>query len=231
MNDCVQAEMRSASLASPMRRPRRASDFLHAHVHVYGLAIAVGCLIAVAGSALASDPPTTDSLPEFAYDVQLAPSVPPSAALGPTRNGTRVWQADFVRVYKAERRLVLFANHLPMDEFQIALGSRPIGHKRQQGDGRTPEGVYTIDWRKADSAFFRALHISYPNAMDRRSARERGVSPGGAIMIHGLPNGLGMIGSHHILRDWTDGCIAVTNEEMALLWERVPDGVTIEIFP
>lgn len=225
MNDCVQAEMGSASLSSPMRRPRRASDFLH------GLVMGVACLIAVAGSALASDLPPTDSLPDFSYDVQLAPGVPPPAARGSIQNETRAWQADFVRVYKAERRLVLFANHVPIDEFQIALGSRPIGPKRQKGDGRTPEGIYTIDWRKADSDFFRALHISYPNQRDRRAARERGVSPGGAIMIHGLPNGLGMIGAHHILRDWTDGCIAVTNEEMALLWERVPDGVTIEIFP
>lgn len=193
--------------------------------------MAAACLVAVAGGALASDPQQPQSLPEFAYDVQLAPSVPPPAALDSTRNGTQEWQADFVRVYKSERRLVLFANHLPMDEFQIALGRRPIGPKRQEGDGRTPEGIYTIDWRKADSDFYRALHISYPNQRDRRSARERGVSPGGAIMIHGLPNGLGTIEAHHILRDWTDGCIAVTNEEMALLWERIPDGVPIEIFP
>lgn len=223
--------MGSAPCAPALRssRPARRGE------HSWLGAICVCLLLLTAGHALASDAPRTEPLPDFAYDVQLAPSVPsstlPPAALGPPRGGSRTWLADLVRVYKAERRLVLFANDLPIDEFQIALGSSPIGAKRQQGDGRTPEGRYTIDWRKADSDFFRALHISYPNENDRRFAREQGVSPGGAIMIHGLPNGLGMIGSNHILRDWTDGCIAVTNEEMALLWERVPDGVPIEIFP
>ncbi|MFK7897553.1 MAG: L,D-transpeptidase family protein [Myxococcota bacterium] len=228
-----------------------------------GLGLVIGLALLGPQPARASEHPPAELLPEFAYDVHLAPSVPSSqakarsstppaspttgqlpapasstqrvgdspAAIAPRSTIYAPWTADLVRVYKAERRLVLFAGNQPIDEFQIALGSRPIGPKRQKGDGRTPEGRYRIDWRKTNSDFFRALHISYPNDRDRRFARDLGVSPGGSIMIHGLPNGLGMIGEMHVLSDWTDGCIAVTNEEILQLWDRIPDGIPIEILP
>jgi len=115
--------------------------------------------------------------------------------------------------------------------YKIALGSQPQGHKTQRGDHRTPEGVYTIDSRNRRSTFHLALHISYPNAADRAQARRRGVSPGGAIMIHGLPEAFASLGPLHRLSDWTDGCIAVTNEEIEEIWRLVPLGTPIEILP
>ena len=138
---------------------------------------------------------------------------------------------DRIVVEKAARTLTLFDRQRPIRTYRIALGPNPVGHKQQEGDGRTPEGKYVIDFRKPDSSFHRALHISYPNPADRRRARRRGVSPGGAIMIHGLPNGLGHIGAAHRLSDWTLGCIAVTNEEIEEIWRLVKDGTEIEIRP
>lgn len=139
--------------------------------------------------------------------------------------------ADRIIVEKGKRTLSLYRGEKVLKSYKIALGKNPVGPKQREGDGRTPEGRYVIDFRKADSQFHRALHISYPNAEDRRRARERGVQPGGAIMIHGLPNGRGAIGAAHRLRDWTDGCIAVTNEEIEEIWRAVPNGTTIVIRP
>lgn len=139
--------------------------------------------------------------------------------------------ADRVVVEKGTRTLSLYRGAKLLKSYKIALGKNPVGPKRREGDGRTPEGSYVVDFRKADSKFHRALHISYPNAEDRRRARERGVNPGGAIMIHGLPNGRGAIGASHRVRDWTDGCIAVTNEEIEEIWRVVPNGTAIVIRP
>jgi hypothetical protein len=140
-------------------------------------------------------------------------------------------RADRIIVEKAARTLSLYHGDRRLKTYKIALGRNPSGHKQREGDGRTPEGIYTIDSRKPDSAFHRALHISYPNAEDRRRARQQGVSPGGAIMIHGLPNGMGALGKSHLLRDWTDGCIAVSNDEIEEIWRAVPNGTRIEIKP
>jgi murein L,D-transpeptidase YafK len=137
--------------------------------------------------------------------------------------------ADLVVIDKSERSLTLFRESQRLKMYQVSLGGNPVGHKRQEGDGRTPEGVYTIDFHKRDSAFHRALHISYPSAADIRSAKARGVSPGGDIMIHGLPNGFGFVGSLHRRRDWTEGCVAVTNNEIEELWRAVPDGTPVKI--
>ena len=139
--------------------------------------------------------------------------------------------ADRIVVEKAARTLSLYRDGQLLKTYRVALGRNPKGHKERQGDSRTPEGTYVIDFRKPDSRFHRALHISYPSAEDRRRARARGVHPGGDIMIHGLPNGTGAIGAAHRLRDWTDGCIAVTNEEIEEIWRLVPNGTKIEIRP
>ena len=114
--------------------------------------------------------------------------------------------------------------------YRIALGRSP-GAKERQGDNRTPEGKYVIESRNAHSSCHRSLHISYPNAADRSRARRLGVSPGGDIFIHGLPNGYGYIGAAHRAHDWTYGCIAVSDEEMDELWKLVDVGTTIEILP
>lgn len=139
--------------------------------------------------------------------------------------------ADRVVIDKSARTLTLFRGRRRLKTYLVALGRNPVGKKRQAGDGRTPEGRYRIDFRKPDSAFHRALHLSYPNAADRREARRYGVAPGGDIMIHGLPNGKGSIGQAHRAQDWTEGCIALTDEEIEEIWRAVPDGTAVEIKP
>lgn len=140
-------------------------------------------------------------------------------------------RADYVQVYKSERRLVLLRQGNPIKVYHVALGPRTVGHKEREGDGKTPEGLYQIDSRKPDSAFHRALHVSYPNARDIQAAKSKGINPGGAIMLHGIRKGLGWIGNVHRLIDWTAGCIAVTNWEIEEIWRAVPDGTPIEIRP
>jgi murein L,D-transpeptidase YafK len=136
-----------------------------------------------------------------------------------------------VLVLKSERRMLLLRSGEVLREYPISLGDAPSGPKRVLGDGRTPEGVYLLDWRSEDSAYHRAIHISYPNEEDQARADELGVHPGGNIMIHGLPNGEGWIGEAHRGLDWTRGCIAVTDQEMDEIWELVDDGTPIEIRP
>jgi murein L,D-transpeptidase YafK len=140
-------------------------------------------------------------------------------------------KADRVVVEKAARSLMLMSQGRTLKTYRISLGRDPVGAKVRQDDGRTPEGRYTINYRNPRSRFHLALHISYPDADDRRRAARTGASPGGDIMIHGLPNGLGWIGRLHQVVDWTDGCIAVTNPEMEEIWRAVPDGALIEIKP
>jgi murein L,D-transpeptidase YafK len=136
-----------------------------------------------------------------------------------------------VLLLKGERRLLLMGGETLLASYDVALGSSPVGPKERLGDGRTPEGRYEIDWKLEDSDYHRAMHVSYPDAADRARARTAGVDPGGGIMIHGLPNGLGGIGADHRSGDWTDGCIAVTNEEMDQIWMLIPDGTPIDIVP
>ena len=138
---------------------------------------------------------------------------------------------DRVLILKRERRLFLLQQDTVVKSFAIAIGRGGLEPKRQEGDHRTPEGKYVIDRRNPKSRFHRALHISYPNDADHSAARRRGVSPGGDIMIHGITNGLGWVGSLHRLMDWTDGCIAVTDAEIDEIWTLVPDGTPVEIRP
>ena len=140
-------------------------------------------------------------------------------------------RADRIVIEKSRRALSLFHQGQLLKQYRVALGRVPVGAKAQEGDRKTPEGRYVIDYRKADSGYFRALHISYPSAADAESARQRGVAPGGDIMIHGQRNGFGWIGKLHRLMDWTLGCVAVTNQEMAELWRAVPNGTPIELRP
>ena len=140
-------------------------------------------------------------------------------------------QADRIVVHKKNRAMNLMKKGEILKTYKIALGGNPEGPKQRQGDHKTPEGLYRIDSRNPRSQFHLALHISYPNAEDRARARRMGVSPGGAIMIHGLGKSFGWIGSRHTSVDWTDGCIAVTNEEIEEIWRLVPLGTPIEILP
>lgn len=143
----------------------------------------------------------------------------------------RLPKADRVVVLKQERRLILMRGDRVLRVFRVALGRYARGPKRQEGDARTPEGEYTLDYKLEDSAFYRAIHISYPNRQDVEFARMRGVDPGGNIVIHGLPNRMSAERVGHPSLDWTQGCIAVTNREMDILWRMIDDGTPIEIHP
>lgn len=154
--------------------------------------------------------------------------MPVDVALGAAPH---IGAVDLIVVYKGERRMFLLRDGQVLREFTVALGDSPRGHKFREGDERTPEGSYEIDYRLRDSSFYRALRVSYPNDQDRRTANLMGVSPGGQIMIHGLPNGRSADDVGHPVVDWTDGCIAVTNAEMDVIWEAVSLGTRILIFP
>lgn len=136
-----------------------------------------------------------------------------------------------VVIEKAQHRLTLYDGDRMIRTYQVSLGRGGLAPKRYEGDKRTPEGVYRIDFHKEDSAYHRALHVSYPSAEDVRNAARLAKKPGGDIMIHGLRNGLGWLGPLHRFYDWTAGCIAVTNSEIEEMGQLVPDGTPIEIRP
>jgi murein L,D-transpeptidase YafK len=140
-------------------------------------------------------------------------------------------KADRIIVHKKARTMELMHAGRMLKTYKIALGGEPVGPKTRQGDHRTPEGVYVIDSRNAQSKFHRSLHISYPGASDRERARKLGVPPGGDVFIHGLPNGYGWIGAGHRARDWTDGRIAVTDQEIEEIWSLVANVTPVEIRP
>lgn len=140
-------------------------------------------------------------------------------------------QIDKVIVIKQQRLLMLMKEGEIFRAYRIALGKKPVGHKEICGDQRTPEGFYVLDSRNPDSRFYKAIHISYPNDNDVMNAQRLGRSPGGDIMIHGLPDNLNHLGPLHRKVDWTNGCIAVTNSEIEEIWQLVPDGTPIEIRP
>lgn len=139
--------------------------------------------------------------------------------------------ADCVLVEKSARRLTLLRGDTPLKTYRIALGREPIGTKEFEGDQRTPEGIYTIDFHKPDSDYHLALHISYPEQRDVDRAAPHNRSAGSDIMIHGLRNGDGWIGAFHRQSDWTAGCIAVTDFEIEEIYRAIPDGTPIEIRP
>jgi murein L,D-transpeptidase YafK len=140
-------------------------------------------------------------------------------------------RADRILIEKSAHQMTLFRAGIALHTYKVSLGTVAIGAKTQQGDHRTPEGNYVIDGRVDHSRFYKALHVSYPNAADRARAAKLHVNPGGDIMIHGLPNGTGFVGKAHLLRDWTNGCVAVTNNEMDEIWSLVSKGTKVEIRP
>ncbi|MRR56425.1 MAG: peptidase [Deltaproteobacteria bacterium] len=143
----------------------------------------------------------------------------------------RKGSADRIVIEKKARRLQLLAKGEVLKTYKIALGGNPIGPKEREGDSKTPEGTYVIDARNKNSRYHRSLHISYPNEKDRKRAEELGVSPGGDIMIHGIKKGFSWVGDAHTAIDWTQGCIAVTDEEIEEISELTPNGTIVEIRP
>jgi murein L,D-transpeptidase YafK len=140
-------------------------------------------------------------------------------------------KADRVLVVKSAKTLSLYRGAQLLATYPVVFGPHPKGHKQQEGDKRTPEGHYLLDFKKADSAFYKAIHISYPNAQDVERARQRGVSPGGAIMIHGQKNHLGWATPITRRFNWTNGCIALSNKDMDVVWAAVDAGTPINIKP
>ena len=139
--------------------------------------------------------------------------------------------ADKVVVEKSERKLHLLKDGVPFRTFDIALGIRPVGDKLMEGDFKTPEGEYLLDARNPNSEYFLSIHVSYPNQRDRAEARNQGVDPGGAIMIHGQPNDPTRSEAYYRTQDWTNGCIAVSNSDMIDIWLMTSDNTPIEIRP
>lgn len=146
----------------------------------------------------------------------------------PLPEGTR---ADRIVIAKSAHTLTLMNGPQVIGTYRIALGRNPIGAITRSGDHKTPEGDYVIDSKKRNSRFHSALHLSYPNEGDRQRALELGVKPGGDVEIHGIQNGLGWIGSLHRKFDWTDGCIALTDNEIDGLWNAVAVGTPVQIRP
>ncbi|MDP5218168.1 L,D-transpeptidase family protein [Ruegeria sp. 2205SS24-7] len=139
-----------------------------------------------------------------------------------------VEQVDHILIEKSARRLSATSDGNVVFEAEIALGFEPGGDKQMEGDGKTPEGHFTIDRRNPQSAFHLSLGLDYPRPEDIARAKAQGVDPGGDIFIHGQPNGLSIL---TLPGDWTAGCIAVSNAEMETLWRLVPIGTPVEIRP
>ena len=140
-------------------------------------------------------------------------------------------RADRVEVVKSERVLRLLDGETVLKEYRVALGFEPVGDKKCQGDGKTPEGAYVLNYRNPGSRFHKSIHISYPNDADRAQAEALGCPPGGDVMIHGLGPEFAHLGRRHVESDWTLGCIAVTDSEIEEIWRALPDGTPITIRP
>lgn len=138
---------------------------------------------------------------------------------------------DRIEVYKSKRKMNVYSGGILLKTYKIALGKNPVGHKEIEGDCKTPEGTYTIDGKNPESAFHKNLGVSYPNKKDLEHAAALGKSAGGDIKIHGLRNGRGYRAKFHRWKDWTAGCIAVTDYEIDELYQSVKVGAEIEIFP
>lgn len=140
-------------------------------------------------------------------------------------------KVDSILVQKAKRQLTTFCNQGVIKRYTIALGAHPVGDKQRKGDGKTPEGLFRIDYHNPNSDYHYALHISYPDEAHRKRAAALKADPGGDIFIHGLPNGMPTSQRHRLAKDWTRGCIALTNEEIMELARTVATGTPIRILP
>jgi murein L,D-transpeptidase YafK len=154
-----------------------------------------------------------------------------STACGRAKTVLSPQPADRILVLKSAHTLSLMRGDRILRTYKVALGRSPVGPKTRKGDHKTPEGLYSIDAKKEHSRFYRALHISYPNAGDRERAQKEENDPGGDVEIHGIENRLGWIGGLHRSFDWTDGCIAMTDVEIDQIWNSVEVGTPVEIRP
>jgi len=176
-----------------------------------------------------SVPPATATL-AFS-SVSSLDADPYAAGAGPSLPSAAPLMADRILVEKGKRRLYLLNRGRVIAEYPVRLGLSPKGHKQFEGDFRTPEGVYHLSRRNPRSEFFLSVEVSYPNEADRARAKAEGLPPGGLIMIHGQPNVPRKPPEYYATRDWTDGCIAVSNSAMVEIWQRTRLGIPIEIRP
>jgi len=173
--------------------------------------------------------PPSDTMPVTLAAAPAKPAAPTMRAV--PMGKVKLAVADSMVLDKSDRALTLYYRGVPVRQYRVALGKNPLGDKLSRGDGRTPEGLFYIEARNAQSRYHLALRISYPDGTHRARAAQRGVSPGGDIMIHGLPDAFASVGALHRQQDWTEGCIAVTNEEIEEIWRAVPNGARILIRP
>ena len=180
--------------------------------------------LALAGCASTEEGPLPPPAEATTFPLPPFPQRPAESPQTTGRGGV-----DLVVVDKSQRTLTLYAAGRALKTYTgIQLGAAPVGPKRFEGDERTPEGRYVLDYRNPHSSYHLSLHISSPNAGDTAYARSRGRSPGGEVFIHGQPNWLA---PKRAPGDWTDGCIALSDAEIEELWAQVPDGTPIEIDP
>jgi len=154
-----------------------------------------------------------------------------SVGMAPRLSAQGATRVDRIVIEKSKRTLTMMSGTESLKKYKVALGGQPVGAKDRRGDHKTPEGIYSVDSKNPNSQFYKALHISYPNAADRANARKLGVSPGGDVEIHGLGSKWGWLGAKHRLTDWTDGCIALTNEEIDEIYPLIKVGTPVEIRP
>jgi hypothetical protein len=182
----------------------------------------------IASTARAVAPRATYLSNLIRHRASRGPDLPP----GITANANAVpFSADSIVIEKSRRTMTLYRQGTPVRIYFVALGQNPVGKKMSQGDNRTPEGLYYIEGHNPGSKYHLSLKISYPNEQDEAEAHARGLSTGGDIMIHGLPRGFENVGAEHRNRDWTNGCVAVTNAEIEEIWSAIPDGAAVYIKP
>ncbi|MCL1091957.1 L,D-transpeptidase family protein [Shewanella profunda] len=157
-----------------------------------------------------------------AIAVLVSPLVYASSSIG---------KVDLVVITKSESNMALLRDGKVLKQYRIAMGDLPAGHKLKEGDQRTPQGRYILDYKKPDSAYYKSIHISYPNEEDKLRAKALGIKPGGMIMIHGQNPKSPLSPAQAQQFNWTNGCIALTNAEMDELWKAVDEGTPIEIWP
>jgi murein L,D-transpeptidase YafK len=150
---------------------------------------------------------------------------------GAARSTPRAPRADAILIVKHERKLYLLHDNSPLRSYRIALGLTPTGAKERRWDFRTPEGSYIIDFRLEHSHYFKALHISYPSPADLKRSSALHFPAGGDIFIHGEPNRPTKPVSYYQTRDWTNGCIALSDEDLQELWDLTAGQTPVEIVP
>jgi murein L,D-transpeptidase YafK len=192
--------------------------------HLKVLALALGLALGTAAPAVFAHGKPQSPSKETTYQQAGSGSGDAGAAAAPL-------VADRVIVRKSERRMYLMHGETVLRSYRVALGFNPVGPKEQEGDSRTPEGHYQLTRRNPHSEYFLSIQVSYPNDKDLQRARRNRLTPGGSIMIHGLPNELRREPTYYEKRDWTDGCIAVSDSDMLEIWLMTPQDIPIDILP